>query len=87
LIGVTGERDATGTRLELAASERHWRRQLTAGDGFAACNERLVTIGLGNATQVDQLVVSWRGGRTETFSNLPVNVRLTIVEGGPITTQ
>jgi hypothetical protein len=81
LIGVTGERDATGTVLEVTADGQHWRRQLTAGDGFAASNQKLVTFGLGAAPRVDRLVVRWRSGRTEEFNNLPANARLTVVEG------
>ncbi len=82
LVGVSGERDATGTWIELTAAGRSWRRQLTAGDGFAARNQSLVTFGLSDAQQVDRLVVRWRGGHTDVFTALPVNVVLTLVEGG-----
>ncbi|MEY4179434.1 MAG: hypothetical protein RLY70_3008, partial [Planctomycetota bacterium] len=82
LVGVSGERDATGTWIELTAAGRSWRRQLTAGDGFAVRNQSIVTFGLSDAQQVDRLVVRWRGGHTDVFTALPVNVVLTLVEGG-----
>lgn len=83
LVGVTGERDATGTWLEVTAGGQRWQRQLTAGDGFAASNEKLVRFGLSDARRVDRLIVRWRGGPQQVFTDLPVNSRCTVVEGRP----
>ncbi|MFO0872287.1 MAG: CRTAC1 family protein, partial [Pirellulales bacterium] len=82
LVGTTGERDAIGTRLELAVGNRTWYRQLTAGDGFQASNERRIVFGLGEVPPATtELRVTWRGGRQDVFKDLPLDAEVILVEG------
>jgi hypothetical protein len=37
--------------------------------------------GLGDRQKLQHVEVQWLGGRTELFSNLPVDQRVTLVEG------
>ena len=46
LRGTESPRDAIGTTVTLTANGRTQMRQLTAGDGFQASNERVLTFGL-----------------------------------------
>lgn len=80
-VGTTGERDATGTRVELSAGGKKWRKQLTGGDGFASRNQKQLVIGVGPADQVEEMTVFWRSGRAESFRDLPVNAEWCLVEG------
>jgi hypothetical protein len=75
------ERDAFGTTVHLTAAGTTLTRQLVAGDGFHASNERRVMFGLGDATRVERLVVAWPAGRDQVFENLAVNQDVLIVEG------
>ena len=81
LIGVTGDRDAIGARLRLTAGGHTWVRQLTAGDGFHATNQRQLTFGLGTADRVDKLEITWPSGRTQGFGNLPADREILLIEG------
>jgi hypothetical protein len=81
LIGVTGARDAVGARLQLSVGDRTWHRQLTAGDGFQASNERRILFGVGAARGAVELEVAWPGGKVETIRELTLDTEVTLVEG------
>lgn len=81
LIGTSGDRDAIGTTVRVTAGGRTWTRQLTAGDGYMASNERRLVFGLGEATGVDAIEVQWTSGTTQTFRGLPVDSEWTMIEG------
>ena len=42
-------------------------RQMTAGDGYLASNERLLIFGLGDAVHIDELEVRWPAGTRQRF--------------------
>ncbi len=77
----TTARDAIGSVVEVVAAGRHWSKQLLAGDGYMASNERLLQFGLGNAGVVSLLQVCWPSGDTTTSHDLPVDVTVELVEG------
>lgn len=64
------DRDATGATVTVQFGSRTLMRQLTAGDGYQACNQRLLLFGLASATSVEQLRVKWPSGREQVFSHL-----------------
>ncbi len=74
-------RDAIGSVVEVNAGNRHWSKQLVAGDGYMASNERLLQFGLGKDVAVSQLRVNWPSGATTTIRELPVDVTIELVEG------
>jgi hypothetical protein len=81
LKGTSSARDAIGTVVEVTvAGERHVA-QLTAGDGYEASNERVVTIGTGNADFVEEIAVRWSSGRIEKVADLPTRSRWVLIEG------
>lgn len=81
LRGRTGSRDAVGARVSVQVGDRTITRQLQAGDGYQASNQRQLLIGLGNVTEVAQLRIDWPGGSTQQFANVPLDAELLIVEG------
>jgi len=74
-------RDAIGSVVDVFANGRRWSRQLVAGDGFMASNERTLQFGLGEAAGVSELTVHWPSGGTTTLHDVPVDVTLEVVEG------
>ena len=58
-------------------------RQLTAGDGFQASNERMLTFGLGDAERVDALEVQWPSGLRQEYHDLAVDREWMLIEGSP----
>ena len=79
--GVTCDRDAIGTtaRVTVAGSTR--MGQLTAGDGYQASNERRLVFGLGDAILVEKLHVRWLSGTEQTFTDVPADADLLLIEG------
>jgi len=83
LRGVESSRDALGATVIVEAGERTFSQQLTAGDGFAASNQRQLIFGLGDRTAIDQLTIHWPAGLDQTFSNVAADQELLLVEGQP----
>lgn len=81
LRGVTSERDAIGTRVTVTCGSQKWTHQLTAGDGYQACNQRQLVFGLGKATTVDRLEIHWLTGQVQVFGPLAVDREYLVIEG------
>jgi len=81
LRGVHSSRDAIGTVVQAETDSLKLTRQLTAGDGFQASNQRVLTFGLGEDDIIRKLTVTWPSGRSNEFLNVPSNTRWIIIEG------
>jgi len=81
LIGVESSRDAIGTIVTLKVADSTLTRQLVAGDGYQASNQRNLVFGLGEATRVTSLEISWPSGRRQNFEDLPANTDYLFIEG------
>ncbi len=81
LCGVTSARDAIGATVTVTFPDRKIVRQLTAGDGYLASNERKLIIGVGAARTVDSLCVRWPSGLVTTFYDVPSNHDFLLIEG------
>ena len=83
LIGVDSSRDAIGSSVRIQVCQQTWIRQLTAGDGFHASNERRLVFGLGRQTQVDSVEVTWPTGARQKFQQLGANQEWLLIENRP----
>ena len=83
LRGVVSSRDAIGTIVTVhTKSGRSLTRQLTAGDGYQASNQRQLLFGLGDADAIERVTVRWPGGASQEFAaSLPLNTHYLWVEG------
>lgn len=81
LVATASARDGIGTRVVVRSGEDEWKRQLTAGDGFQATNERRLVAGLKHANRPAEITVHWPSGAIETYSGLQANHEYRIVEG------
>ena len=61
--------------------ERTITRQLTAGDGYQASNQRQLIFGLGSAEKIDQLEIRWLNGTKQTFTDLSIDAQYIVLEG------
>lgn len=80
LRGIS-DRDASGAAVTVQVGSRTLMRQLTAGDGYQACNQRLLIFGLASATSVEQLRVQWPSGREQVFAHLAPDECYMLYEG------
>ena len=81
LRGTRSCRDAVGTTVQISIGDRTWVKQLTAGDGYLASNQRQLVFGLGLNDRIDRLTVHWPTGEKQEYVDLPTGVELILVEG------
>jgi len=81
LQGVRSNRQAIGAKLRLVAGGAVQLRQVGSQGSYCSQNSLVQHFGLGQATTVDTLVVTWPSGLRQVFENLRSNQTVTIVEG------
>ena len=79
---VTRKRDALGARIEVLrkSGPSLWRRARSDGS-YASANDPRVVVGLGASTDPVRLKVLWPDGRSEEFTNAPIDRFTTLIEG------
>ena len=78
--GTASARDAFGVIARVTAVDgRVWTKQLTAGNGFEASNERQLSFGFGDGVPAE-LHVRWPSGKTQLFRDLSKATEFLVVE-------
>ena len=81
LAGVRSNRDGIGARFRvIAGPERQWLT-LRSGSSYLSQSELVLTIGLGQRFQADQIEVSWPSGEVEYLTNVAAGQTVTVQEG------
>ena len=71
LVGTQSSRDAIGARIRVTVSSGDERTvQLTAGDGYESCNERMVEVGVAVSERVNKIDILWPSGHRSVFTNV-----------------
>jgi hypothetical protein len=65
--GQASNRSAIGARVELHWNGRVQVQEVSAATGFSAQNQRRLHYGLGEATNVDRVVIRWPSGQQQTL--------------------
>jgi len=81
LEGRIGNYDALGAQVTAVTATARQLRRVRTGSGYLSKSEKVVTFGLGTASQVDTLIVRWPNGLTERFTDLPAGYEVLAVEG------
>lgn len=88
LEGVASARDAIGTNVRVTATingqEITQFREVSSQNTFAGMNALTVHVGLGDASQISKVEVTWLSGQVDTYTNLAVNTHYKAVEGGAV---
>jgi hypothetical protein len=81
-IGTASNRDGIGARVEVtAAGGRKTWQIVKTGSSYASQSELTLTFGVGAASGVDAVRVTWPSGRVDSVSTQPANRTLVIEEG------
>ena len=85
-VGTASNRDGIGARVDVTAAggRKSWQIVKT-GSSYASQSELTLTFGLGSASTVDAVRVTWPSGRVDTVSSQPANRTLVIEEGKGLT--
>ena len=82
LEGVTTNRDGIGNTIEIFINGRSQYRYTLVGEGYISQNSYHEFFGLGEATEVDYVKVTWTGTNTEDIIyDVNANQSITIKEG------
>ncbi len=83
LIGKKANPDAIGARITWRAGDLKRSRLKIGGGSYLSSHDPREVLGIGRRTKIDQLEIRWPqpGGKVETFTDLPVDRYITIVEG------
>lgn len=85
LTGTTSNRAGIGARIRVRAmigGQPRWQlREVSSQNVFDGHSALELHVGLGDATVVDSLEITWPSGRRELLTNLAVDRRLSLIEG------
>jgi hypothetical protein len=88
-VGVHSNRSAIGAKvsaLATIAGQEIWQtREVGSQSGYNSQNGFHVAFGLGEATQIDSLIIAWPAGGRDAFVGIPADQFITVTEGGKIT--
>jgi enediyne biosynthesis protein E4 len=83
-VGTTSNRDGIGARVEVTVGgARRWQIVKT-GSSYASQSELPLTFGLGGATKVDSVRVTWPSGRVDALGATDANQAVTVQEGAGV---
>jgi len=77
-------RDAIGARVTVETDRLRRTKEVQAGSGFLSQHSKELLFGLGASQRVDRLTVEWPSGRKEVFTDVSLNQRIRIKEGGEL---
>jgi len=88
LVGTLSNRSAIGARVRVVAGNSVWIREVNGGSGYLSQNSLLVEFGLGSATSVDSVQVTWPHDsglgqfQTSARTNIASDQTITMIEPG-----
>ncbi len=85
LTGTKSNRNAVGAKVRLKAGGLIQVDEVHSSDSYLSHSDWRLHFGLGTATTVDEIVIRWPSGTTETLKNIPANRVVKIVESKGIT--
>jgi hypothetical protein len=80
LVGTKSNRDAIGAWIRVSLGSQVFSQQVMPARGYLSQSEKTVTFGLGKATRVDEITITWPGGRTQKVGNVKIDALNTITE-------
>ena len=81
LEGTISNRMGIGSWIRIGVNGEEQYHYTLCGEGFLAQNSAYEFFGLGDATTVDFIEVTWLSGQVDYYEDIDANVSLTLVEG------
>ena len=80
LVGRRSNRDGIGARVEALAGGRRQTHERVAGSGYLSQDDPRVHFGLGAASKIDKLTITWPSGGVQVLENVATDRIVTITE-------
>jgi Tfp pilus assembly protein PilF/peroxiredoxin len=84
---LASSRDAIGARVTVETDRLRRTKVVNAGSGFLSQHSTELLFGLGPSRRVERLTVEWPSGRRQEFTDVPLERRVRIEEGGDPTLE
>lgn len=81
LEGVESNRDGYGSRIEISINGQKQYRVTSNTESYLSQNSDTEIFGLGTATEVDYLKITWLSGQVDNYENVNANQIVTAIEG------
>lgn len=81
LEGVESNRDGYGSRIEISINGQKQYRVTTNTESYLSQNSDTEIFGLGTATEVDYLKITWLSGQVDIYESINANQLVTAIEG------
>jgi enediyne biosynthesis protein E4 len=83
LVGKTANADAVGAKVTWKSGDLVRSRLKVGGGSYLSAHDPRMVLGIGKRTKIERLQITWPqpSGRTEVFSDLPIDRYITVVEG------
>ena len=82
LRGTKSNRDAVGVRVTVETDSQRLTRFVQAGSGFISQHSKELLFGLGQSRRIARLEVRWPSGETQVLTDVPLDHRVYLEEGG-----
>jgi enediyne biosynthesis protein E4 len=81
LKGIDAESHGLASRVEIVVNGKHQIREIDGGgSSHLSQNATYAHFGVGNATEIDEIIVYWTGGNIQVLKNQKINQTLIITE-------
>jgi hypothetical protein len=80
-VGVKSNRSAIGTRVTVTSGGRSQVAEVMSGSSYYSQSDFRLHFGLGRATKIDAVELSWPSGLRQALRDLPVNHAFVVREG------
>ncbi|MCB0762138.1 MAG: VCBS repeat-containing protein [Flavobacteriales bacterium] len=84
LQGSVSNRDAVGTWMEYYFSGHHHVEYTMQGENYLGQDSQAEILGLGEATHIDSILITWPSGLQETYYSIPHQADILLVEGATL---
>ena len=84
LEGTVSNRDGIGSWIEVYANNKLQYNYTLCGEGYISQNSNTEFFGIGTATNIDYVKVTWLSGAVDILNNVTPNQTLTIIENSTL---
>jgi hypothetical protein len=84
LDGTRSNRDGIGAVVTVRAGEDSQTQMLRSGSGYLSASELVLTFGLAQHAQADQVEIRWPSGQVDHLANIAAGETVTVKEGGSV---
>ena len=79
--GIQSESHGLGSKVEVVAGSKRMMREIDGGgSSHISQNSTIAHFGLGTATVIDSIIITWTGGRRQILTQQKINQFITITE-------